>query len=105
MKQYELDKEERAILRAFEREKLKSIPNVKREIRRYQQYARAMVDKKRNINIRISEADLFKLKSRAVEMGLPYQTLVTSVLHQYSTGSFLERGQRVSSTRRKEAKR
>jgi predicted DNA binding CopG/RHH family protein len=100
MKQYELDKEEQAILRAFERGKLKSIPNVKREIKRYQQYARAMVDKKRNINIRISEADLFKLKSRAIEKGLPYQTLVTSVLHQYSTGALLEREQRVSSARR-----
>jgi len=90
MKTYKLDKEERAIVRALESGKLKSIPNVKQEIKRYQQYAQAMLDKKRNINIRISEADLFKIKSRAIQKGLPYQTLVTSVLHQYSTGSLKE---------------
>ena len=90
MKEYELDKEEKAILRALEQGKLRRIPNFQREKKRYQGYAKAMLDKKKNINIRVSEYDLLKLKSRALEKGLPYQTLVSSVLHQYSTGSLKE---------------
>lgn len=100
MTSYELDKEEKAILRAFERGTLKSIPNFNKKKKEYEAYARAMLDKTRNVNIRLSERDLFSLKSRAIEKGLPYQTLLASVLHQYSTGALLEREQQASSRRR-----
>lgn len=91
---YKLDKEERELLRAVERGEFRSIPDLEKKKKLYQEYARATLDKKRNINIRVSERDLLKLKSRAAEKGLPYQTLVTSVLHQYSSGSLVEHGSR-----------
>ena len=48
------------------------------------------LNKTRNINIRLSERDLQKLKVKAMERGLPYQTLVASVVHQFSNGRLKE---------------
>ena len=84
MKYYELDKEEQEISDAFDRGELTSVPNVKREIARYVSYACADSKRTKNINIRLSERTLHKLKVKAAEKGLPYQTLVASVLHQYT---------------------
>jgi len=83
MKYYELDKEEKKILDDFEKGKYKDIPNLKKEIARYQKIATMTLRKKKNINIRLSDKDLQKMKSRAIEKGIPYQTLAASVLHQY----------------------
>ncbi|OGE98609.1 hypothetical protein A2814_01440 [Candidatus Nomurabacteria bacterium RIFCSPHIGHO2_01_FULL_38_19] len=84
MKYYELDEYEEEILRAYEKGKLKSVPNAKREISRYQAYAKTTLDKTKNINIRISERDLLKVKALALKKGLPYQTLISSIVHQHS---------------------
>lgn len=90
MQNYKLDKEEQEILKAYEKGDFKSVPNLDEEKKRYQEIARATLNKNRNINIRITEKDLLKLKARAAEKGLPYQTLVSSVLHQYSNGKVKE---------------
>lgn len=84
MKYYELDDYEKKVLEAYEKGKLKTVPNAKKEIARYRAYAKASLDKTKNINIRISERDLFKVKALALEKGLPYQTLISSIVHQYS---------------------
>ncbi len=84
MKYYELDKEEQELLDAIEASDFKPVPNVKREMARYVSYARADSKRSKNINIRISERTLHKLKVKAMEKGLPYQTLVASLLHQYT---------------------
>lgn len=49
----------------------------------YQKYAQASLNKTRNINIRLTEADLQRIKAKAAQRGIPYQTLVSSVIHQY----------------------
>lgn len=85
-----LDDYEKEVLNGLEKEGYKSVPNVKDEIEQYRAIARATLAKKRNINIRISEADLFKVKSLAAKKGIPYQTMITSVIHQYSTGQIKE---------------
>lgn len=84
MKYYELDKEEKGILDAFEKGDLKRVKNVTAEIKRFRSYASASLNREKNINIRLSERDLAKLKAKAAEKGLPYQTLVASLLHQYT---------------------
>jgi len=86
MKYYELDPEEKEILEAFNKGKVKSVPNVREEIARYKAYAKAALDKTKNINLRVSEADLLKIKALAAEKGIPYQTLLASLVHQSSTG-------------------
>jgi len=66
---------------------MRVVPLVAAEKRRIQAIAKATLDKTRNINIRLSERDVLKLKAKAIEEGMPYQTLVSSVLHKYTTGA------------------
>lgn len=84
MKYYELDKEEQELLEAIE-EGFTSFPRTPAtKLEKYHAYARHTSSRSRNINIRLSERDLLKLKAKAVEKGIPYQTLVASILHQYN---------------------
>ena len=83
MKYYELDQEEEEMLDAVERGEYLSVPNAKKEILRYRSYFAETLNRNRNINIRLSERDLHKLKVKAQEEGLPYQTLIASLLHKY----------------------
>lgn len=84
MKYFELDKNEEKLLKDFEAGKLKTVKNAKKEIARYKRYAQNTLSKTRNINIRLSDKDLQKIKALAAQKGLPYQTLISSLLHQYS---------------------
>ena len=77
-----LDEYEKEILDAYENGKLK--PSKSRSD--YQSIARDTMRKNRNINIRISDNDLSALKRRAAREGIPYQTLVGSVLHKFASG-------------------
>lgn len=85
MKYFELDEYEKELLKDYETGKLKPVSNLKLEKLRYQAYAKGALDKTKNINIRISESDLLKVKALALQKGIPYQTMLTSVIHQYST--------------------
>jgi len=80
-----LTKEEKEILEAFEAGEFKPVKNASKEKERFQQYARNTLSKPRNINIRLSDRDLQKIKALAIEKGLPYQTFISSLLHQYPT--------------------
>lgn len=84
-------KNEKEILDSVERGEWKTIPEVGKEAQRYQRYARAAFRKDKRINIRISEKDLIQLQRRAVKEGLPYQTFISSILHKFATGQFLEK--------------
>lgn len=84
MKYYELDKEEKEILEAFEKSEFKPLSNSKELKKYYQQIARNTSNKSKNINIRLSLGTLYRLKSKAAEEGLPYQTLAASILHKYA---------------------
>lgn len=86
MNYFELDKKEKKIAKDFESGKLKRVKDAKKEISRYQGYSRQTLNKTRNINIRLSDRDLQKIKALALEKGLPYQTLISSLIHQYSNG-------------------
>ena len=86
MKYYELDQEEKDLLDAVEHGDYTSVPNVKKEIVRYRSYFTEILNRNRNINIRLSERDLHKLKAKAQAEGLPYQTLIASLLHKYVNG-------------------
>ena len=84
-----LTKEEKEIEQSVLRGEWRSLP--KREVRRYQAYARAAIQKSKRINIRLSPQDLEGMQQRAVEEGIPYQTLVASVIHKFVTGRLVER--------------
>ena len=86
-----LNQEEKEILEAFERSESKSVPNKEAELKRHREYAAATFRKDKHINIRISERDLRALQKRALTEGIPYQTLVSSILHKYVEGRFVEK--------------
>lgn len=86
-----LNKDEKELSRSYERGEWKPVSNRKGEIRRYQSYVRDALQKSRRINIRLSPQDLEGMQQRAVQEGIPYQTLVASVIHKYVTGRLVER--------------
>lgn len=86
MNYYELTNEEQEILSAVENGEFVSISNFEEEKKKFQTIARTTLNKTKNINIRLSEKDLARLKRKAIEEGIPYQTLASSILHKYSSG-------------------
>jgi len=86
-----LSKEEKTILESVERGRTESVPQIKKEAKRYQDYARATFRKDKRVNIRISERDLVKIQQRALEEGLAYQTLISSILHKFVGGRLVEK--------------
>jgi predicted DNA binding CopG/RHH family protein len=85
-----LDANEKEILESVERGDWRSVRGVKRERSRYARYASATFRKDRRVNIRISSKDLEAIQKRALEEGLPYQTLISSLLHKYASGRLKE---------------
>ena len=85
------DKEEEEILKAFESGKLTRAKNVKKQLKQHKITAEAAFKKDARINIRLSSRDLRSLQARALKEGIPYQTLVSSVLHKYVDGQLTEK--------------
>ncbi|MBC8503384.1 MAG: antitoxin [Chloroflexi bacterium] len=86
-----LDAEEREILEAFETDQLNPIENKDAELKKHREYAAATFKKDQRINIRISSRDLQAIKKRALSEGIPYQTLIASVLHKYVDDRLVDR--------------
>lgn len=82
MQYYELDREEQAQLEALESGKLKSVKNLQQAKQEAVRAAKGSLNKTHNINIRLSERDVYRLKAKAAKEGLPYQTLAASILHK-----------------------
>jgi predicted DNA binding CopG/RHH family protein len=84
------DAYEAEVLSAFERGALKSVAT-RAELARFKSAARTTAIKDRRVNIRLSSGDLQDIQVKALEEGLPYQTLIASVLHKYVSGRLAER--------------
>lgn len=83
MLRHRIDKEEKEILDAIEQGRWEVVRPTQKDLRHYAEVARNTMRKSKRVNIRMSEADLNEIKSKAVREGIPYQTLITSVLHKY----------------------
>jgi predicted DNA binding CopG/RHH family protein len=86
-----LTKEEKELTKSLEKGEWRTIPNLKEEIKRSKAYARATIIKDRRMNIRIAKKDLDSLKVKAIEEGIPYQTLVSSIIHKFLSGRLVEK--------------
>lgn len=91
MKKIKLDEEERELLKSVERGEWRSVKNLKDEIRRYAGYAKAQTRKDKNVNLRMSSMDIEAIRKKAFYEGIPYQTLMASVLHKFATGRLMDR--------------
>lgn len=85
-----IEAEELEILDAYEKGELESVAT-KAELEKFKAAARATAIKDRRVNIRLSSGDLNDIQVKALEEGIPYQTLIASVLHKYVTGRLTER--------------
>ncbi len=89
-----LDEEEKELLHSFNCGEWKSVPLTDEKRREYEEAARNTLDilsKHHDVTITISGRDLIGLQGKAFEQGIHYKTLITTVLHQYSTGKLVER--------------
>lgn len=87
MKYFEPTKEELEIEKAFREGKLKRVKNFGKVKKDLEETAKYTLEKTKNVNLRITAKTFFKLKSRAFEEGIPYQTLAASVLHKFANGT------------------
>ncbi|MEW6668408.1 MAG: antitoxin [Thermodesulfobacteriota bacterium] len=79
------DQEELELAKSLETEEwISDLP--KKEKERYEQYARTSLTKQRRINIRMTERDLKRIQAKAIEEGIPYQSLISMLIHKYNEG-------------------
>ena len=83
--------EEKEILEKFERGELRPASNVGHELVQARQAARNTFNKTRRVNLRVTERDFSLAHARAREEGIPYQTLLSSVIHKYLSGRLVEK--------------
>ncbi|MCF6243662.1 MAG: hypothetical protein L3J43_01345 [Sulfurovum sp.] len=85
------DKDELEIVDYVENENPKSVQDVASKMDKIKSAVTKKYTKRKAINIKVLESDLEKLKSKALEEGMPYQTLLNSVLHKYITGQLVDK--------------
>jgi predicted DNA binding CopG/RHH family protein len=85
-----LTKEEKQIVKSFEKGEWVPVTDLSRRKKELMQYARNSLKKNKRLNIRISERDLVELQRKAVREGLPYQTFVSSIIHKFINGTLVE---------------
>jgi predicted DNA binding CopG/RHH family protein len=91
MAETNFEQEEKEIHESYENDEWQPVADLESEKERYQDYALNTFKKDKRVNIRISSKDLEALQTRALEEGIPYQTLMASVLHKYVSGRMVEK--------------
>lgn len=86
-----MDNEEKDLIESIERDEWKEPEELEIHKSRAQAYAESTMRKDKRMNIRISERDLKNLKIKAMEEGIPYQTLVSMIIHKYLSGRLEEK--------------
>jgi predicted DNA binding CopG/RHH family protein len=80
-----LDSDEKKLAKSLENEEWIS-DLTQKDKTRYREYARYSLNKQKRINIRMSERDLIKIRAKAIEEGIPYQSLISMLIHKYNEG-------------------
>ncbi len=86
-----VSKDEKDILKSVEADEWKSVKGRKKLAEKYQIYARETFRKDRRVNIRLAGRDLEALQKRAMIEGIPYQTLIASILHKFAAGRLVDK--------------
>jgi predicted DNA binding CopG/RHH family protein len=94
IKKYKLNQEEIEVENALENGEYKSVKNLEAELKRYQKIASSHGNKDKRVNLRMTSWDYEKAQEKALMEGLPYQTLLSSILHKYLSGQLTDRHDR-----------
>jgi predicted DNA binding CopG/RHH family protein len=86
-----LDPEEKELLESYDRDEWQSVSDLESESERFRKYARATFKKDKRVNIRMSQKDLVAIQKKALEEGIPYQTLLSSIIHKYVSGRLTDK--------------
>lgn len=82
----QLTKEEQQILKDVEAGKYVAVENLSDVLKIDQVVATNTIAKNKTITIKLNQVDLLKIKAKAIKNGMPYQTMISTILHQFSTG-------------------
>ena len=82
-----IDQEEKDLMESLERDEWQSVKNFDRERKKAIAAARNTLKKDKRINLRLSHKDYHQIQIKAIEEGIPYQTLISSIVHKYLNGS------------------
>ncbi|MEW5721028.1 MAG: antitoxin [Chloroflexota bacterium] len=85
MTKVDSNREDKELLESYERGEWHSVGNLQREIKRYQEYAASWLEKNMSVYLTLPADDFEMLKQKAKQAGVPYQTLLTKVVHQFVT--------------------
>ncbi len=84
-----IDDEEKALMDSLEGDEWQPVENSEQETAKAIEAARATLKKDRRINLRLTEKDYYQIQIKAIEEGVPYQTLIASLVHKYLNGSLV----------------
>jgi predicted DNA binding CopG/RHH family protein len=84
-----LNKEESDLMKSLENDEWQSVKDLKQQKKAAVEAARNTLKKDKRINLRLSQKDYHEIQIKAVEEGIPYQTLISSIIHKYLNGSLL----------------
>ncbi|MEA3266019.1 MAG: antitoxin [Candidatus Fermentibacteria bacterium] len=82
-----LDKEEKDLMESIERDEWQPVSNLEEEKEKAVAAARNTLKKDKRINLRLTQKDYYQIQIRAIEEGIPYQTLISSLVHKYLNGT------------------
>jgi predicted DNA binding CopG/RHH family protein len=86
-----IDQEEKELMESIERDEWHPVKNIDQEKKKAIAAARNTLRKDKRINLRLTQKDYHQIQIRAVEEGIPYQTLISSIVHKYLNGSLIQR--------------
>jgi predicted DNA binding CopG/RHH family protein len=86
-----IDQEEKDLMESIERDEWQPVKNIDQERELAIAAARNTLRKDKRINLRLSQKDYHQIQVKAVEEGIPYQTLISSLVHKYLNGSLTPR--------------
>ena len=84
-----LDEEESDLMKSLENDEWQSVKDLKQQKKAAVEAARNTLKKDKRINLRLSQKDYHEIQIKAIEEGIPYQTLISSIIHKYLNGSLL----------------
>ena len=82
-----IDEEERDLMESIEKDEWRSVQNIEREKEKAIAAAQNTLRKDKRINLRLTQKDYHQIQVKAIEEGIPYQTLISSIIHKYLNGS------------------
>jgi len=84
-----IDQDEKDLMESIENDEWQHVKNIKQEKDKAVTAARNTLRKDKRINLRLTQKDYYQIQIKAIEEGIPYQTLISSLVHKYLNGSLV----------------